>query len=110
MLFDWFGGDKDGFVVIADLARICLAMGFRNAGTHVGPIMRLMRFEQKTPYLFGAKAKCWVRDDSGMLPRHIAEKLPRFIADEQNKRFVLRGGQAGGAAPPGLPPPPVPTR
>lgn len=108
MLNDWFSGERAGYVLISDLTRVCLALGFRNAGVHIGPVMKLLRFETKKPYINGEQARCWVRGPE-MLPGKIQEIMPRYIADELNKRFVLRGGNVANAVV-DVPPPPVPMR
>jgi predicted P-loop ATPase len=108
-LTDWFGGDVSAFITVSDLVTLQSAMGRKNAGAQVHPVLERLGFRQDSPRIDGKKARVWVRGPE-MLPKHIPN-LPRYVPDvsrAHDPRVVMRQTtveSARYAAALGLPPP-----
>lgn len=106
MFNDWFAETefaKTCFVTQPDTVRLCGALGRKNAGTVVQPIMKRLGFRLLHPRINGKYTWCWVRGPN-MLPRHVPA-LPRYEIDvtaNNNPRVVLRSPVQGGGSPPPL--------
>jgi hypothetical protein len=92
-LHDWFGEtdfNKQVFVTVADLVRLCDATGRKNTNALVHSTMPRLGFREASAYIDGKKTRVWFRGPD-MLPKHIA-KLARYTPDTtgNSTRAVLR--------------------
>jgi hypothetical protein len=94
LVSDWFGADADGFIITADIVRLCDSTGRKNAGQAVYTIMERLGFIETALSSFGGKSKvkAWYRRAAGpMLPKNV-KTLPQYQIDVSNgnARVVLR--------------------
>lgn len=100
---DWFGETaltSEAFVTVADITQLTMAMGKKNAGQLVRPIMERLGFRQDAPWIGGKRTNVWVRCQRDMKAKHIPS-LPRYNVDVSTSgpRVTIR--QSSGNVPPG---------
>jgi len=80
---DWFGTTPFGessFVTETDLVTLYRALGYRNAGRIVKPLMRRIGFERDRTSIGGKIVWVWVKNPKKALPKHFP-KFPRYHLD-----------------------------